>query len=207
MRLNLEKVDIFEKMNETFSEVTKLQDVIYKERAAVGVQVSASAIHILFLILQQATVDTADAETQLKRGELYDELEESLKLTQGELATTCRQVQVLQERLQETVGELSNTKMQMEETTVLKEKIVRLIGRRQLLQALRPFILQESALEELKISTNNMQKEYQVELETYEARILKYENHSVEMNIQDRERFRRLEAEFEQVFQLQKYPL
>ena len=44
-----------------------------------------------------------DKTCGIQRGDLFDETEERLKLTQGELNTTRRQVEVLQEKLVDLV--------------------------------------------------------------------------------------------------------
>lgn len=43
--------------------------------------------------------------TSIEKGDLFDEAEERLKLCQGELATTRRQVHVLQQKLISTIQE------------------------------------------------------------------------------------------------------
>ncbi|VDN39395.1 unnamed protein product [Gongylonema pulchrum] len=64
--------------------------------------------------------------TDIEKGDLFDEVEERLKLCQGELNTTRRQVEVLQQKLVDTeMGRYENERQRLKARVAVLEKVKR----------------------------------------------------------------------------------
>jgi hypothetical protein len=115
---------------------------------------------------------------KLVAGELWDETEERLKLSVGELFTTQRQVKVLQEKLQEKIGEVSGVREQLEHVASAKTTI-------------------ECDLSVERERFEQERCQYDDEMDKMRQRCAHFENENVELNLAERDRFRQLEAEFD----------
>uniref|UniRef100_A0A914WYL4 GRIP domain-containing protein n=1 Tax=Plectus sambesii TaxID=2011161 RepID=A0A914WYL4_9BILA len=99
LRLNMEKVDLEQKLEGTIQEVATLTDKVYRPMEHKEVMAKPDVVNKYVAcrpILKHKS-------SEIVKGDLFDETEERLKLCQGELLTTRRQVEVLQQKLLECV--------------------------------------------------------------------------------------------------------
>lgn len=95
MRSTLRNVELERQLESNLNEVQRLQTKIFANRRHVEIQVEPQRCEKGVLCY----VRTVNKCTEVPKGDLYDERDEQLKVLQGELHATRRQVEVLQDKL------------------------------------------------------------------------------------------------------------
>ncbi|VDM81630.1 unnamed protein product, partial [Strongylus vulgaris] len=109
MKSKLERADLERRLTSSIDHVAMLNSQINKSRR--DVECEARPRHVSKYVACRP--NSRSKSTTIAKGDLFDESEERLKLCQGELATTRRQVHVLQQKLISTMQEKADKRVQV----------------------------------------------------------------------------------------------
>lgn len=174
MRSTLRNVELERQLESNLGEVQRLQTKIFANRRNVEIQVEPSTAEKSVLCY----VRTTNKCTEVAKGDLYDERDEQLKVLQGELLATRRQVEVLQDKLlvqnilQQQLSDVETRKQELTSRCLDLQKHV------------------ETLTAERKIERDDFDLKYKSVMEEKER-----------MAREEKDRYHRLEAEFDNVRQ------
>uniref|UniRef100_A0A1I7XIR9 GRIP domain-containing protein n=1 Tax=Heterorhabditis bacteriophora TaxID=37862 RepID=A0A1I7XIR9_HETBA len=119
LKSKLEKADLEQRLTSSIDHVSQLNNQVnifylpscYMNKSRRDVECEARPRHVSKYVACRP--NSKSKSTIIEKGDLFDETEERLKLCQGELATTRRQVHVLQQKLISTMQERADRRLQV----------------------------------------------------------------------------------------------
>ncbi|EYC16705.1 hypothetical protein Y032_0032g2447 [Ancylostoma ceylanicum] len=179
IKAKLDRADLERRLTSSIDHVAMLNSQINKSRR--DVECEARPRHVSKYVACRP--NSRSKSTTIPKGDLFDENEERLKLCQGELSTTRRQVHVLQQKLISTMQEKADKRVQV------RRRIACVVDR----EPEPP----KADLEKLEaLQTKNAELREQV---TSELHLTTAEEEKATLVRSERERIRHLVNEFENV--------
>ncbi|KAE9550936.1 hypothetical protein FO519_005850 [Halicephalobus sp. NKZ332] len=185
MKNTLKKAELEQRLTSSIDHVTTLKDKLDppKRDAQCDAKPKMTSKYI------SCKPNVKDKESQIEKGDLFDEVEEKLKLTQAELQTTRRQVQVLQKKLFETSGDIVGVPPTARDSFSKTNKV-------NISKLEKEMELEEFNMEDLK--------ENLIQLESRNSELIsklrKLEFEQQEQRILEKERIQQIASEFDNKF-------
>ncbi|WKY15138.1 hypothetical protein Q1695_000556 [Nippostrongylus brasiliensis] len=180
MKAKLDRADLERRLTSSIDHVAQLNSQVNKSKR--DVECEARPRHVSKYVACRP--NSRSKSTTILKGDLFDENEERLKLCQGELATTRRQVHVLQQKLISIMQEKADKRLQV------RRRITCVVDR-------DPPDTQKVDAEKLEaLQTKNAELREQV---TSDSHLTAAEEEKTVLVHNERERIRHLVNEFENV--------